>query len=104
MVENLFEQNILWAVLTAVVWGCAARGARRLATRPAAALRRRARLGLALLTVALLTLAVRAGLALGLVATAGWLGGADYVLFGALPPVLAAVAVAALAEIGRAHV
>ncbi|MER8261097.1 multicopper oxidase family protein [Streptomyces albidoflavus] len=97
MVENLFEQNILWAVLTAVVWGCAARGARRLATRPAAALRRRARLGLALLTVALLTLAVRAGLALGLVATAGWLGGADYVLFGALPPVLAAVAVAALA-------
>ncbi|MEU6079098.1 multicopper oxidase family protein [Streptomyces sp. NPDC047108] len=98
MVENLFEQNILWAVLTAVLWGFAARGARRLATRPtAAALRRRALLGLILLSCALLALALRAGLALALAGAAGWLGAADYVLFGALPPVLAGVAVASLA-------
>ncbi|MEV6313814.1 multicopper oxidase family protein [Streptomyces sp. NPDC051776] len=98
MVENLFEQNMLWAVLTAVLWGFAARGARRLATRPTpASVRRRARLGLILLSCALIALAVRAALALALVDTAGWLGGADYVLFGALPPVLAGVAVVALA-------
>ncbi|MFI8089624.1 hypothetical protein ACIF9R_15085, partial [Streptomyces sp. NPDC086080] len=97
MVENLFEQNVLWAVLTAVLWAFAARGARRLATRPtAASIRRRARLGLILLGCALLALAVRAGLAVALAGAAGWLAGADYVLFGALPLLPAALAVGAL--------
>ncbi|MGP3922418.1 multicopper oxidase family protein [Streptomyces sp. 8N616] len=98
MVENLFEQNILWAVLAALFWGFAARGARRLATRPTgASIRRRARLGLILLCTALLVLAVRAALAVALAAEAGWLAGADYVLFGAVPAAAAGAAAAGLA-------
>ncbi|RFU83718.1 multicopper oxidase family protein [Streptomyces triticagri] len=97
MVETLFEQNILWAVSAAVIWGFAARGARRLATRPtAAAIRRRALLGLILLGCALLALALRVGVAVGLSGVAGWLAGADYVLFGALPPALTGIVVVAL--------
>ncbi|MFE7401724.1 multicopper oxidase family protein [Streptomyces sp. NPDC057557] len=97
MVENLFEQNILWSVLAAVFWGFAARGARKLATRPTAvSVRRRARLGLVLLCTALVVLVVRVAAALALAGAAGWLGGADYVLFGALPLVLAGAAVVAL--------
>lgn len=97
MVETLFEQNILWAVLTAVIWGFTAHGAWRLATRPTvAAIRRRALLGLILLGCALLALAVRAAVAVGISSAAGWLAGADYMLFGALPPALTGIVVAAL--------
>ncbi|MFF0431998.1 multicopper oxidase family protein [Streptomyces sp. NPDC004327] len=98
MVENLFEQNLLWAVLAAVFWGYAARGARTLATRRTArSLRRRARLGLVLVCVSLLVLALRVGLAVALAAAAGWRGGADFVLFAAVPLTVAGAAVAALA-------
>ncbi|MEV4875846.1 multicopper oxidase family protein [Streptomyces cyaneofuscatus] len=98
MVENLFEQNILWALLTAVLWGFAARGARRLATRPTVeSILRRAGLGLILLCTALLVLAVRVALALALGYAAGWRAGADYVLLGAMPLALAGAAVLALA-------
>ena len=98
MVEILFEQNLLWAVLLATVWGFAARGARRLAQRPtAAAVHRRLRLGLVLVSVGLLVLAVRAGLAVALAVAAGWQAGADYVLLGAVPTVAAGIVVAVVA-------
>lgn len=98
MVENLFEQNVLWAVLAAVFWGFAARGARLLALRGTPrSIRRRARLGLVLLGVCLLVLALRVALALALAGAAGWRAAADFVLFAAVPPALAAVAVAVLA-------
>ncbi|MGY1434608.1 multicopper oxidase family protein [Streptomyces reniochalinae] len=97
MVENLFEQTVLWSVLTAVLWVFAARGARRLAARPTAvSMRRRSRLGLVLLCCALVATAVRAAVALALVGAAGWLGGADYLLFGTVPVVVGGLAVAAL--------
>ncbi|MFJ8846077.1 multicopper oxidase domain-containing protein [Streptomyces cyaneofuscatus] len=95
MVENLFEQNLLWAVLAAVFWAYAARGARTLATRRTdRSVRRRARLGLVLVTVSLLVLALRVGLAVGLAAAAGWRAAADFVLLAAVPLTLAGVAVA----------
>ncbi|MGW1324334.1 multicopper oxidase domain-containing protein [Streptomyces antibioticus] len=94
MVENLFEQNLLWAVLAAVCWLFAARGARRLATRPhSRALRRRARLGLALLTTALLTLTVRAALAVALAAETDWWGATDFLLLAVAPQVAAGAVV-----------
>ncbi|MGW1032284.1 multicopper oxidase domain-containing protein [Streptomyces antibioticus] len=94
MVENLFEQNLLWAVLAAVCWLFAARGARRLATRPhSRALRRRARLGLALLTTALLTLTVRAALAVALAAETDWWGATDFLLLAVAPQVAAGTVV-----------
>ncbi|MFJ3904269.1 multicopper oxidase family protein [Streptomyces sp. NPDC090025] len=97
MVENLFEQNLLWAVLAAVFWAYAARGARTLATRRTArSLRRRARLGLVLVSVSLLVLALRVALAAGLAAAAGWRAAADFVLFAAVPLSVAGLAVAAL--------
>ncbi|MFI6207678.1 multicopper oxidase family protein [Streptomyces sp. NPDC051041] len=95
MVENLFEQNLLWAVLAAVFWAYAARGARTLATRRTVrSVRRRARLGLVLVTVSLLVLALRVGLAVSLAAAAGWPAAADFVLFAAVPLALAGAAVA----------
>lgn len=95
MVENLFEQNLLWAVLAAVCWLFAARGARRLATRAnARSLRRRARLGLVLLGTALLALTVRAALGVALAAETDWWGAADFVLLAVAPQVVAGVAVA----------
>ncbi|MGX4692053.1 multicopper oxidase family protein [Streptomyces sp. JNUCC 63] len=98
MVENLYEQNVLWAVLAAVFWGFAARGARLLAFRGTArSIRRRARLGLVLLCVCLLVLALRVALALALAGAAGWWAADDFVLFAAVPPASAAVAVVALA-------
>ncbi|MFI8520733.1 multicopper oxidase family protein [Streptomyces sp. NPDC085481] len=98
MVENLFEQNLLWAVLAAVFWGFAARGARRLATRDTTrSILRRARLGLVMLAVSLLVLVVRVALAAALAATAGWPAATDFVLFAAVPLLVAGVAVAALA-------
>nr|ADG86310.1 quinone-forming monooxygenase [Streptomyces sp. SANK 61196] len=98
MVEILFEQNLLWAVLAAVFWAFAARGARRLSTRPTARrIRRRARLGLILLTVALLALAARVALAVALAVEAGWRAASDFVLLAALPPALAGAAVLAFA-------
>ncbi len=97
MVENLFEQNLLWAVLAAVFWGFASRGARRLPTRSTArSLGRRARLGLVLLAVSLLVLALRVALAVALAATAGWPAAADFVLFAAVPLTVAGTAVATL--------
>ncbi|WP_329277687.1 multicopper oxidase domain-containing protein [Streptomyces sp. NBC_01451] len=97
MVENLFEQNLLWAVLAAVFWGFASRGARRLPTRATTrSLGRRTRLGLVLLTVSLLVLALRVALAVALAGTAGWLAGADFVLFAAVPLTVAGTAVAVL--------
>ncbi|MEU8523379.1 multicopper oxidase family protein [Streptomyces sp. NPDC048577] len=98
MVENLFEQNLLWAVLAAVFWGFAARGARTLATRRTTrSLRRRARLGLVLVSVCLLLLALRVGLAVALGGAAEWRAAADFLLFAAVPLTLAGSAVAALA-------
>ncbi|MFF6877534.1 multicopper oxidase domain-containing protein [Streptomyces sp. NPDC012474] len=97
MVENLFEQNLLWAVLAAVFWGFASRGARRLATRTTTrSLGRRARLGLVLLTVSLLVLALRVALAVALEGTAGRPAAADFVLFAAVPLTVAGTAVAVL--------
>ncbi|WP_105973310.1 multicopper oxidase family protein [Streptomyces geranii] len=96
MVENLFEQNLLWAVLTALFWAFASRGARRLPTRPTPrSLGRRARLGLILLTVSLLVLALRVALAVALATTAGWPAATDFVLFAAVPLTLTGTAVAA---------
>ncbi|MFE9457561.1 multicopper oxidase family protein [Streptomyces californicus] len=95
MVENLFEQNLLWAVLAAVFWAYAARGARTLATRRThRSVRRRARLGLALVIVSLLVLALRVGLAVGLAAAAGRRAAEDFVLLAAVPLTLAGAAVA----------
>ncbi|MEU3279837.1 multicopper oxidase family protein [Streptomyces antibioticus] len=95
MVENLFEQNLLWAVLAAVCWLFAARGARRLATRPhSRALRRRARLGLALLGTALLTLTVRAALGVALAAETDWWGATDFLLLAVAPQVIVGATVA----------
>ncbi|MFH8882354.1 multicopper oxidase family protein [Streptomyces californicus] len=95
MVENLYEQNLLWAVLAAVFWAYAARGARTLATRRThRSVRRRARLGLALVTVSLLVLALRVGLAVGLAAAAGRRAAEDFVLLAAVPLTLAGAAVA----------
>lgn len=96
MVEILFEQNVLWAVLAAVCWGFAARGARRLAVRPPGRIRRRALLGLVLLGFALLVLALRVSLAFALTGAAGWAAGADYVLFAAVPLLPAGLAVLVL--------
>ncbi|MQS09362.1 multicopper oxidase domain-containing protein, partial [Streptomyces sp. IF17] len=97
MVENLFEQNVLWAVLTAVLWGFAAHGARRLALRPAARLPRRVGMGLALLGVALVALLLRVASALALALAAGWSAAVDYVLFGAVPLVPTGAAVLLMA-------
>ncbi|MET9058385.1 multicopper oxidase family protein [Streptomyces antibioticus] len=95
MVENLFEQNLLWAVLAAVCWLFAARGARRLATRPhSRALRRRARLGLVLLVTALLTLTVRAALGVALAAETDWWGATDFLLLAVAPQVIVGAVVA----------
>ena len=95
MVENLFEQNLLWAVLAAVFWGFAARGARCLATRRTAhSLRSRALLGLILLSVSLLVLALRVAFVFALAAEAGWPAATDFVLFAAVPLILAGAAVA----------
>ncbi|MFF0594263.1 multicopper oxidase domain-containing protein [Streptomyces antibioticus] len=95
MVENLFEQNLLWAVLAAVCWLFAARGARRLATRPRSrALRRRARLGLVLLVTALLTLTVRAALGVALAAETDWWGATDFLLLAVAPQVIVGALVA----------
>ncbi|MFE8014473.1 multicopper oxidase family protein [Streptomyces antibioticus] len=95
MVENLFEQNLLWAVLAAVCWLFAARGARRLATRPhSRALRRRARLGLVLLVTALLTLTVRAALGVALAAETDWWGATDFLLLAVAPQVIVGALVA----------
>ncbi|WP_406861063.1 multicopper oxidase family protein [Streptomyces sp. HUAS MG47] len=98
MVENLFEQNLLWAVLAAVFWAYAARGARCLAARRTTrAVRRRARLGLVLLSVSLLVLVLRVGLALALAGEAGRRAADDFVLFAAVPLTLAGAGVAVFA-------